>query len=666
MKKQAIIIIPALILLLITGCTRHHAETLVATIGNESLTLQYYEATFARLNGGWERGEEATTEELEDFLDLLVKFRMKIKDAYDSGLHAEPEIQNELEEYRKTLAAAFLIEREMVEPALREMYRRRSEELRASHILIRLPPNPEPTDTMLAYRRAKEVIQKLDEGQPFEQLALQYSEDPGVQNNKGDLYYFSGGMMVKPFEDAVYELEVGEYTREPARTMFGYHVIKLQDRKPVPGSIRVSHIMIFAQRGTSPEDTLRALNRIREIYDTLQVGMDFQEAAYEFSEDRQSAERGGDLGMIQRRSLPQDFEIAAFSLEPGVISDIVRTEYGYHIIKVTDTQPPETYEEMKDNLRRQYQQRYMQDDQDTFVAKLKGKFSFERNEENIETFVEAVDTQWFADTRAWHDSLDVSVVQLPLMSIAGNTITALEASKQIQNIPEFTGRRLIPAQLRTMIGRVEDLLLIQREAEDIEKSYPEFANQIEEYRDGILIFYIEQKRVWENIDLSEERLREFYEEHKERYTFDDRVNICEIVVRTDSLAQELYRKIIDGADMEELAAQHTVRAGMRRNRGVTGMIQADRDEMSEVGFSQGIGEVSKPFQSGNHFAIVKTLDRDQARVKTFEEARAQVTGEYQDMMAKKLEEEWVENLRKRYRVELFKENLTKAFAAEEK
>lgn len=118
--------------------------------------------------------------------------------------------------------------------------------------------------------------------------------------------------------------------------------------------------------------------------------------------------------------------------------------------------------------------------------------------------------------------------------------------------------------------------------------------------------------------------------------------------------------------MEELAAQHTVRAGMRRNRGVTGMIQADRDEMSEVGFSQGIGEVSKPFQSGNHFAIVKTLDRDQARVKTFEEARAQVTGEYQDMMAKKLEEEWVENLRKRYRVELFKENLKKAFAAEEK
>lgn len=665
MKKHFLYIIPLVSILFLIGCTRHHAETIVASIDNQPLTLEDYENTFARLNGGWEQGENATIEEREDFLDLLVKFRLKIKDAYDSGLHTEPDIQQELEEYRKTLAAAFLIEREIVEPALLEMYKRRSEELRASHILIRLPPNPEPTDTMLAYRRAVEVIQKLDEGQPFEQLALQYSEDPGVQNNSGDLYYFSGGMMVKPFEDAVYGLDVGEYTREPARTMFGYHIIKLQDRKPAPGSIRVSHIMIFAQRGTSPEDTLRALNRIREIYDTLQVGMDFQEAAYEFSEDRQSAERGGDLGMIQRRSLPPDFETVAFSLEPGVISDIVRTEYGYHIIKVMDIQPQETFEEMKDNLRRQYQQRYMQDDHDAFVAGLREKFSFERNEENIETFVAAVDTQWFADTRAWHDSLHVSVIQLPLMNIAGNSITTLQVSKQIQNFPEFTGRRLIPGQLRTMIKRVEEMLLIQKEAEDIEKLYPEFANQIEEYRDGILIYYIEQKRVWENIDLTEERLREYYEEHKERYTFPDRVNICEIVVRTDSLAQELYQKIINGADMEELAAQYTVRAGMKRNRGISGMIQADRDEMSKVGFSQEVGEVSKPFQSGNHFAIVKTLERDQARIKTFEEARAQVTGEYQDMMAKKLEEDWVENLRKRYRVELFKENLTKAFAAEE-
>ncbi len=665
MKNHFVFIIPLLTILLLTGCTRHHAQTVVATIDNQPLLLQEYESTYARLNGGWDRGKQATTEEREEFLDLLVKFKMKIRDAYDSGLHLEPDIQTELEEYRKSLAAAFLIERELVEPALREMYNRRTEELRASHILLRLPQNPEPTDTMLSYRKAQEVIQKLEQGESFADLAIRYSEDPGVQNNKGDLQYFSGGMMVKPFEDAVYRLEAGEFTREPVRTQFGYHIITLTDRKPATGNIRVSHIMTFAQPGMSPQDTLNAYNKIREVQDILKAGAGFRETALEYSEDRQSAERGGDLGTIRRRSLPPDFEHVAFSMQPGEVSDIVRTEYGFHIIKVTDIEPLSSYEEMKDNLRRQYQQRHMQEDHKNFVASLKEKYSLIRHDEHIEAFVAAVDTQWFAVTHAWHDSLDASIVDQPLFTIAGNTISAKRGAKQIQNNPEFTGRRLMPNHLRDMLDRVEEVELIQKEAEDIEERYPEFAGKIDEYRDGILIYYIEQKRVWDNIDLSEDRLVEYYEEYKERFTFPDRVQICEIVVRSESLAQELYEKITAGEDMEELAAEHTVRSGMKRQRGVTGMINADRDELAKRGFEQEAGEVSAPFKFGNNYAIVKTRERDPARTKTFEEARAHVTGEYQDMMAKKIEQEWVENLRQRYQVEMFPEKLQQAFVTED-
>jgi peptidyl-prolyl cis-trans isomerase SurA len=665
MKKQYLIIIPLLTLILLTGCTRHHSQTIVAKIDNRPLSLEDYESTYARLNGGWERGQQASLEEREEFLDLLVKFKLKIQDAYDSGLHREPDIQAELEEYQRSLAAAFLVERELVEPALREMYRRRTEEIRASHILIRVPPNPEPTDTMLAYRKAMEVIQKLEEGEDFADLSQQYSEDPGARNNQGDLYYFSGGMMVKPFEDAAFGLEVGEFTREPVRTQFGYHIIKLTGRQPAAGSVRVSHIMKFAQRGMSPEDTLNAYNTINEILDSLKTGSEFEALAFEYSEDRQSAERFGDLGMIRRRSLPPEFENVAFSLQPGEISDIVRTEYGFHIIKVTDIQPMQSFEEMKDNLRRQYQQRYMQEDYEKFLSSLKLNYSFKRQDENIEKFIAAVDTQLYADTPAWHDSLAESHGDLALFDIDGETITAERVARQIQNNPEFTGRRLVPNNVRDMVDRIGEIKLIHREAENIEERYPEFAENISEYHEGILIYYIEQKRVWENIDLSEDLLLEFYEENQESYTFPDRVNICEIVVRSDSLAQVVYEKIIAGEDMEELAAGHTVRSGMRRQRGVTGMINADRDELSLRGFAQEVGEVSKPFQFGNNYALVKTLEREAARLRTFDEARAQVTGEYQDMMAKKIEREWVENLKARYRVAVFPENLEQAFVREE-
>lgn len=666
MKKHLVFIIPLLTTLLLTGCTRHHSQTIVATIDDRPITLQEYESTFARLSGGWERGEQASIEERQEFLDLLVKFKMKVRDAYDSGLHHEQHIQNELDEYRKSLSAAFLIERELVEPALREMYTRRAEELRASHILLRLPRNPEPDDTILAYQKALEAIEKIEQGTPFAEVALLYSEDPGVQNNMGDLQYFSGGMMVKPFEDAAYRLEVGEFTREPVRTQFGYHIIKVTDRKPATGSIRVSHIMTFARPGMAPEDTLNAYNKIREVRDIIiETGADFGDIAQEYSEDRQSAERGGDLGSIRRRSLPPDFENVAFSMEPGEISDIVRTEYGFHIIKVTNREPIPSYEEMKDNLRQQYQQQYMQEDHKNFIASLSEKYRLNRHDQNIETFIAAVDTQWFVETPAWFDSLDASIADQPLFTIAGDTISAKRAARQIQNNPEFAGRRLMPDQLRHMLNRVEEIELIHKEAENIEERYPEFSGQIDEYRDGILIYFIEQKRVWDNIDLSEDQLTEFYQDNQELFTFPDRVQICEIVVRSDSLAQELYEKIIAGENMEELAAVHTLRSGMRRQGGVTGMINADRDQLAKRGFEQEIGEVSEPFRFGNNFAIVKTLDRDPSRMKTFEEARAQVTGEYQDMMAKKLEQEWMETLRQRYRVQTFPHKLQQAFSTED-
>jgi len=666
MKKHFVYFLPLFLVIILTGCTRHHTETLVATIGDQSLSLQEYENTFVRLNGGRERGEQASLDEREEFLDLLVKFKLKIQDAYDSGLHKEPEIQAELEEYRKSLGAAFLIERELVEPALREMYKRRSQELRASHILIRMPSNPSPEDTLQAYEKAMEVISKLDAGESFADLAAEYSDDPGASTNYGDLHYFSGGMMVRPFEDAVYNLDVGEVTTTPVRTQFGYHIIKLTDRQPAPGGRRVSHIMRFAPQGASPQDTLQAYNKIHELLDSLNAGADFAELAREYSEDRQTAVRNGELGLIQqRRSLPPDFENVAFQMDAGTISDVVRTDFGFHIINVTEVEPIPSYEEMKDDLRRQYQSRYFDEDHRKFVENLKEKYSFERHDENIETLIEAVDTTWFADTIAWQDSIDASVASLALFSINNSDITVEQAAQQIQANPEFTGRRLMPNQLRNMITRVEQVELINKDAEGVGERYPDIADKVDEYREGILIYYIEQKRVWEEIDLSDERLLEYYEENKERYTFPDRVNICEIVVRSDSLANALYDRILAGEDMEELAEEYTIRSGMKRQRGVTGLVNADRDQLTEHGFSQEVGEISEPFQVGQRYAIVKTLEREPERIKTFDEARAQLTGEYQDKMATKLEEEWVERLRERYQVALFPEKLEMAFTVED-
>jgi peptidyl-prolyl cis-trans isomerase SurA len=666
MKRSIVLILICISLFAgLIGCTRQHSETLVANIGDNPLTLSEYEATYARLNGGWEKGREASPDERREFLDLLVRFKLKMNDAYDSGLHTSPQVIDELEEYRVSLAVAFLLEREFFEPALKEMYNRRTEELRANHILLRLPPDPSPEDTLSVYAKATELIDMVRGGADFEELAVQFSEDPSVAQNRGDLYFFSGGVMVKQFEDAVWKLKPGEMTQQPVRTQFGYHIIKLIERRPSGAGVRASHIMKYAQPDALPEDTLRAYNEIHAVLDSLKSGMDFADLARRNSEDWGSADRGGDLGVFQRRRLPREFEEVAFNLKEGEISGVVRTQYGFHIIKTYEHVPLQTYEEMRDDLRRSYQQTRMNTEFREFTDSLRKKYSFTRNDANIERFLSVLDTTAITDQTEWIDEFPDDVKDQTLFVVAGKNITGARVTQHIHTNPEFIGRRLLPAAVRDMVKRIEEIELLQEEAKGIESRHQDFAEKVNEYKDGILIYYIEQDRIWSAIDLDEDKLQAFYEATVENYTFPDRVNFVEVVVRQDSLAQSIYNQVLEGGDIEEFAEQHTVRSAMKRSRGVTGMVDADRDELSRRAFSLEPGEVSEPFRVGSNWAVVKTLEKDTARHKTFEEARAQVTSAFQDQQAAELEQNWLDSLYARYPVEMYYENLEQAFTPKE-
>ncbi len=662
MKSRIYFIGLVCILFGITGCSRQASETIIASIGDQPLTLTEYEATYARLNGGWDKGKEASIDDRKEFLDLLVRYKLKMKDAYAEGLDRSPEVLEELGEYEKSLAVAFLLEREFFEPAYRAMYERKKYEIRASHILLRLGSNPSPADTLAAYERALGLIQKLDAGASFEDLAVEHSEDPSAAQNRGDLYFFTGGLMVKSFEDAVFALQPGEMTRTPVRTQYGYHIIKKTDRRPSTGGVRASHIMKYALGDADPADTLKALESIQAILDTLRTGADFAEMAQRHSEDWGSSDKGGDLGVFQRRRLPKEFEEVAFDQKAGEISGVVRTQYGFHIIKTVEHVPLPSYADMREELRKTYQQSRLDTEYAAYMDSLRRKYAFESHPENIESFLASLDTASFTDTEDWIDELPGDMRKTTLYTIAGNPVGVERIAKHLSTNPEFIGRRLQPSVIRGLMSRIEEIELLHEEAKDIPRRHPDFTEKIQEYKDGILIYYIEQQKVWSALDLSEENLRTYYEATTGNYTYPDRVNLIEISVRQDTLAQSIYNRIIAGEDMEELAAQYTIRPGMKRNRGVTGMIEATKDDFSARAFSQEAGDVSEPFRVGSNYAIVKTIEKDPARHKTFEEARAQVTTAYQDEMAAKREQEWLDGLKQRFPVSIHYDYLEQAFA----
>ena len=194
------------------------------------MTLGEFEEQYIRNNGGETAAARSTAEERKEFLDLLVKYRLKVLEARDKGYHTDEEIRKELEEYRNSLAVPYLTERALIDPAVEDLYNRRLEEVRAAHVLIRIPTDTlGRPDTLAGYNRAMDVLRQAKEGVPFDSLARQYSDDKGTRDNGGDLLWFSAGMTVPAFDAAVYVMKKGEICDQPIRTMFGLSLIHISE-----------------------------------------------------------------------------------------------------------------------------------------------------------------------------------------------------------------------------------------------------------------------------------------------------------------------------------------------------------------------------------------------------------------------------------------------------
>jgi peptidyl-prolyl cis-trans isomerase SurA len=180
-------IVAATSVLAIHGCAPKQAESVVATIGTTPITLTDFENMYTRSNGGTSQGSAVTQEERERFLDLMIKYRLKLTDAYRQGMDKRPEVLGEINQYRGSLAASYLTERDLVGPNVRKMYDRSREEIRASHIILTFRQDAKPEDSAAVYKQARELIAEAKAGKDFSQLALSFSQDPGVQQNKGDL-----------------------------------------------------------------------------------------------------------------------------------------------------------------------------------------------------------------------------------------------------------------------------------------------------------------------------------------------------------------------------------------------------------------------------------------------------------------------------------------------
>lgn len=640
-------------------------DPVLLTVGDSKITKSEFEKIYEKNNPKEERSKES----LEKYLDLYINFKLKVNEAEELGMDTVTAFQEELKGYRKQLAQPYLTDKDVNEKLLREAYDRLQWDVRASHILVQVSENALPKDTLEAYNKIMKIRQRILKGEDFNKVAKEpgVSDDPSAKENGGDLGYFTALQMVYPFETAAYNTKPGEVSM-PVRTRYGYHIIKVADKRPAQGEILVGHIMVKAPAGMPANDSINAKNKIDELYAKLQNGADFAELAKEYSDDKPSAKKGGELPWFGLNRMPLEFEQASFALQKdNEYSKPIKTRYGWHIIKRLDKKELPSFDEMKAELKTKVtRDSRSQKGRQSLIARLKSEYNFTEAKKKkglfkktltfpaLEEFYAKVDSTFFEGK--W-DVKKAEGMNKPMFTLDGKTYTQADFAKYLDS---HQSKRQKPAGKNAAEGVSElvaamykqwvDDAIISYEESRLEQKYPEFKALMQEYRDGILLFELTDKKVWSKAVKDTVGLKEFYEKNKENYKWDERAEVSIYTAANEKIAKEVRKMLAKNKTEKEIL--DAINKSSQLNLQVDSrIVQKGENDLVDANWAPGIAP--DKVQENGKVTIVVVHKLLKPEVKSFNEAKGLVTADYQNY----LEKEWLESLRQKYEVKVNREVL---------
>lgn len=575
-------------------------------------------------------------QEVLDYLELYVNFKLKVKEAEELGIHETDAFKEELEGYRKQLAKPYLTERKVTEDLIEEAYQRLKTEINAAHILLSLSPNVSPEDTLKAYNKAIDIRRQAIQGKDFHQLARQYSEDPSATMNGGDLGYFTALQMVYPFEDAAYKTPKGQISM-PVRTRFGYHLIYVKDKRPSQGQVKVSHIMVRATQGISAEDSIAARKKIYEIYEQLRKGADWFEMANQYSDDIASKASGGALPWFGTGSMIPEFENAAFSLsEEGKFSEPIKTAYGWHIIRLDDKKPLEPFEVLQPTLEMKVSKDSRAElNKAALIKRLKQENDFRPNNEMITAATEDIDSSLVMGQ--WTYTAENQALNNTLFTIKDKAYTVKDFYDYITEKQRPQRNMTVEQYMQVLYEQFSEEQLIAYEEAHLPEKYNEYRMLLKEYRDGILLFELMDKKVWSKAVEDTAGLRNFYEQHLSNYQWGERAKARIYVTTSQQKLDSVKTKnLLNQDDLENKDLALNVFKGEYE--------QSDLPVLSKISWAPGTYDT----QYDNRYYYIVVEEILPPETKKLNEIRGQVISDYQNH----LEKEWVSVLREKHEVQI--------------
>lgn len=580
-----------------------------------------------------------TPEKIDAYLDLFVNFKLKVEEAKSRGMDTTKAFHREYSQYKEELRKPYMPDAALTDSLVTLTYNRLKEEVKVSHLLINLKPDASPEDTLKVYQQITAIRNEIVKGKDFKTAAVQYSEDPSAKINQGDLGYFTALQMVFPFENAAYATPVGQVSL-PVRTRFGYHLLFVEDRRPSRGEVEVSHIMI---RTGEDKDNVKAKNLIFDIYDQLQANVNWDDLCKQFSEDPGSKDNGGRLkpfSVGQMASVPE-FEKIAFALtKPGEVSDPFETQYGWHIIKLERIIPLADYAALAPTLKsRVNRDERTQLTKMAWQARLREEFGFsEVNPMKTKVFS-------FADSTlskgSWKAPAWPTAAKDILFSLNGKPVRVSQFIDYVVK-NQHTNTMLPQKYIDQLYNNFVDVSIITLQEEKIKRENPEYSFLLKEYYEGILLFEIMEKEVWNKASEDSIGQHKYYSEHAAEYQAGERVKASLYSSDNKAFISILQPLLLQGDERKILEAVITNKVKYE-----SGFYKReDKAVFNKVNWAAGV----HPAENNGMYYLAWFKDILPPGTMSFEEARPEVISDYQTY----LEKNWVEQLKKKYPVKMDK------------
>lgn len=628
-------------------------ERVLLTIDGEPVTVDEFLYIYQKNNNASQAEDQRS---MQDYLDLFINYRLKVKAAQEAGIDTTEAFRRELRGYRNQTTPKYMVDTAAEEKVIQKAYGRMLNDRLASHIAIACNATATEEEEQQALTKIQEARLRVTQGkeikvrgklqrgkvEDFASVAAEMSDDLSTAQKGGRIGWVTPFRFVYPFEEAVYSTEVGEVS-DIFRTPYGFHIVKVEAEQPHV-EIRASHIMKMTPQGNDSLEMV-AKQQIDSIYQLAISGADFEELARLNSEDRGSAQRGGDLGWFGKGRMVPEFEEAAFALQDeGNISQPVRSPYGWHIIRLSGRRGTPDLAEIRDDVLKQIRRsEYQKQINEAFIQGLKDTYSFSEQSEVLAPFYALAENYGSVrDSAFLADAAELGGVLFMYADKQCSAEDFLNFLKQNTVSQKTKPEDIISEKYAQFVEKC----LREQEDSQLENKYPEFRNLMKEYHDGTLLFEISLREVWQKAGQDTAGLNAFFSQHKQDYVWQEPRFKGYVLYCKDKNTAKVAKRIVQSANPDSVASYLNTRLNVdsityiRFEKGLYKI--GDNAAVDKYAFKKG------DYQPQEDLPIVFVLGKKLKGAEEPADERGKVIADYQDY----LEKQWMERLHRDYIVQV--------------